>query len=460
MKRPFISSARPLRRSRERGVTLALVALAMVAIIGMAALSIDIVALYLAREEAQRSADAAALAAARILSLSGMTGDSTGASGSWPLACAAATQAAQAVAQQNGVNGLSVPTAQITVTYPNNPGCAQAPVFGVNPQVTVKVTRQNLPAFFARIWGSKSNQVSATATAEAYNPSNSLIYAGNSVPVQPRCVKPWIVPNRDPVNAGNTFVSTATGGITTPGILQLGAGVIGEQLILTSACTPGAPNCNVFPGPSNMLAGHNPPTSAPPNFLDYVPALTQPNPYTAVPNSCSNADDFQMAIDGCDQSTQYACGTISGAQVNLNVAPVSPTAVTGDTSTAVQCLTNQSAFGNDSLLTMSGGSPVFPFQIEAGLGNPLVQNGIVNASQVITTSSSIVSLPIYDNSSGAPFTTNQPTVNIVGFLQVFITNVDGAGNVWATVLNVAGCGTAAATAVNGSSPVPIRLITP
>jgi len=45
-----------------------LVAIAMVAIIAMAALSIDVVTLYLAREEAQRSADAAALGAARVLS--------------------------------------------------------------------------------------------------------------------------------------------------------------------------------------------------------------------------------------------------------------------------------------------------------------------------------------------------------------------------------------------------------
>ena len=52
-----------------------LVALAMVAIISMAALSIDVITLYLAREEAQRSADAAALAAARVISVSGMTGD-------------------------------------------------------------------------------------------------------------------------------------------------------------------------------------------------------------------------------------------------------------------------------------------------------------------------------------------------------------------------------------------------
>src|ERR1700680_56584 len=90
----------------EHGVTMVLVALAMVAIIAMAALSIDIITLYLAREEAQRSADAAALAAARVISISGVTGaaDPDTDSASWKLICggssSTATQAAQAVVQQ------------------------------------------------------------------------------------------------------------------------------------------------------------------------------------------------------------------------------------------------------------------------------------------------------------------------------------------------------------------------
>src|SRR5271165_4631531 len=76
MKRPLFSRSRLVKSPRdgERGITMALVAICMVAILAMAVLSIDTVTLYLAREEAQRSADAAALAGARILSLSGMTG--------------------------------------------------------------------------------------------------------------------------------------------------------------------------------------------------------------------------------------------------------------------------------------------------------------------------------------------------------------------------------------------------
>jgi hypothetical protein len=55
-------------------------------------------------------------------------------------------------------------------------------------------------------------------------------------------------------------------------------------------------------------------------------------------------------------------------------------------------------------------------------------------------------------------------VAIVGFLQVFINSVDQWGNVDVTVLNVAGCsnggGQPVGRAVTGSSPVPVRLITP
>src|ERR1700680_3388930 len=94
MKPPAICRLPQLRPARpgERGVTMVLMAIAMVAILAMAALSIDVVTLYLANAEAQRSADTAALAAARVLSITGMTGDpSNGAAGGvtnpWQQAC-------------------------------------------------------------------------------------------------------------------------------------------------------------------------------------------------------------------------------------------------------------------------------------------------------------------------------------------------------------------------------------
>src|SRR3954447_19114512 len=97
MKTPLIPQSRAAQHESERGVTIVLVALAMVAIIGMAALSIDVITLYLAKEEAQRSANEAALAAARILSLSGITGDPANLTGNWGLICG----------PDDGTNGLA-----------------------------------------------------------------------------------------------------------------------------------------------------------------------------------------------------------------------------------------------------------------------------------------------------------------------------------------------------------------
>jgi hypothetical protein len=108
---------------------------------------------------------------------------------------------------------------------------------------------------------------------------------------------------------------------------------------------------------------------------------------------------------------------------------------------------------------------VYPYQIDAGGNNPLV-GGTVGTNSVITSSNSIVTLPIYDDTQ--PLAINgsgQAPVTIVGFLQVFIQNVStGDGSLAVTVMNVAGCGNtvpAGITAyVTGTSPVPVRLITP
>src|SRR5271165_4648248 len=96
-------------RSDERGFTMAFVAMTMAAIICMAALSIDIGTLYEAKAEAQRSADAAALTAARVISISGITGDPNNSASSWQPACGGstslATVAATNMAQQDLISG-------------------------------------------------------------------------------------------------------------------------------------------------------------------------------------------------------------------------------------------------------------------------------------------------------------------------------------------------------------------
>ncbi len=64
-------------RKNERGITIVLVAFSLLSLLGMAALAIDVSTLYVAHSEAQRAADAAALAGARMFASSGYTSAST-----------------------------------------------------------------------------------------------------------------------------------------------------------------------------------------------------------------------------------------------------------------------------------------------------------------------------------------------------------------------------------------------
>src|SRR5271156_3886319 len=448
-------------RSKERGFTMALVALSIAMIVSMAALSIDIGTLYEAKTEAQRAADAAALTAPRVIAIPGITGSN---GTDWGQICGAAgtaTQAATSIAQQNLIGGTAAGT--VSVNYGAGPGaatntsCAGIANFAVNPVVTVSVQRTNLPVFFARIFslfGStySGTTVSATATAEAFNPSASdtVGTSGNVIPVQPRCVKPWIIPNMDPATTApvKTFVTLANASITNPGISP--PGVIGENFNIAADCQRGRANCSG----GNMLA--NPPTTSAGTVVEYIPALVQGTP-VGVP-SCSNANPFQEAIGGCDQTTNYACGTLLGTQADLTENPINPGDRTGDTGTATDCLIHSTGGGEDQL-----NAGTFPFQIQAGSDNPLVQSGIVTGGSNITASSSIVTIPVYDSTVGALVGT-QPQVTVVGFLQVFIKDIAGA-NVNVYVLNVAACGNGQTTPVGpnpvtGTSPVPIRLITP
>ena len=446
-------------RHGERGATIVLVALAMVAIISMAALSVDVITLYLAKEEAQRSADAAALAGARVLSLSGVTGDPDNLQGNlpgapWPKACQLATQVAQAVANQNTIGSAVANTVLVTFVYNGvTRDCSTVGArFAINPQVKVNIVRRGLPNFFSRIWTQNGSSVSATATAEAFNPSNSANVAPNGlVTVTPRCVVPWVVPNHDPINSGAPFVSLADGSIQNPGI-QLDPGtatgaVVGEKFALVADCLTGNPNCKH--GQGNGLID-DPPSynkQGPGLTLDYVPA--QIGGVAVAAPGCATSSAYQEAIAGCDQRTLYACGIVSGgAHADLTF---NPGKVSGDSATATECRIHQ-ALGQD-ILDSTG----FPFRIQAGSGNPLTINGI------LTSSNSIVTVPIYDDVSAGQFTVDQPPVTIVGFLQVFINGVDATtGNINLTVLNVAGCSNTATSStptVLGSSPVPVRLIT-
>jgi hypothetical protein len=518
MKPPIVRKSDPLHQppQRERGITMVLVAIAMVAIIAMAALSIDVITLYLAKEEAQRSADAGALAAARLISLSGIMGDPSNATRLWGNICGGpgspATQAAQAVSLQNLVGGTAVSPPIVTYSagssgaITSSPDCsalfASSPAVGVNPMVTVQIKQTALPTFFSRIWGNSGNSVSATASAEAFNPSNSgnltnQVATGTITPVQPRCVKPWIVPNRDPWNPsqnadgifcdnpdkGKTtdckpFVSLTDGSIQNPGISLNGGnatGVIGETFWLTPICRHAGANCALRANPpqGNFYPAAVQPYLQPPPNLQYLPGeapIVNPVNLVAVP-ACAAGSAYEQAVGGCDQSpAAYQCGVQSASSASPNHVDLSenPGAGTNDTMNGVMCMIHQedqfnltSSSGQDTLTPFAQPS-AYPFQIFTGSDNPLTAAGLA-VNTPVTSSNSLVSLPIYDEKQGNIRGTGTTAVTIVGFLQVFINAVDQWGNVNVTVLNVAGCGNGASltnSGVTGSSPVPVRLITP
>jgi len=503
MKRPVFKRTRSATANPERGVTIALVAIAMVAIIAMAALSIDVVTLYLAREEAKRSADQAALAAARVISVSGLTGDPNNATANWGAICGpddgvngVATRAAKAVIGQNAVGGSTVTTINVTYAAGSNGAVGSGTTdctsltnsaFGVNPMVTVQVTRTGLGTYFSRIWGNSGNSVSASATAEAFNSSDSGSVGnqvtGTIMPVQPRCVKPWVVANQNPLipapsgglycnvsggpGACQPLVNLSDGSIANPGISLNGGsagGVIGETFWLVADCQHNPNNCTmrVQPPQANYYQNGNVYEHFYPN-LYYIPAQIANTP-AAIP-SCTTGDPYNEAIVGCDQAAKYQCGVQNATWVDLSSENAAR-----PTTQAAQCLIHQTdssdstqPTGQDSLNTFTAPTS-YPFQILAGSSNPLVSAGLTQGTQ-ITSSSSIVSLPIYDQTGNTVTSNAVSQVTVVGFLQVFINAFDTNGNINVTVLNVSGCsngsgGNVSSTPVNGTSPVPIRLITP
>ncbi len=112
------------------------------------------------------------------------------------------------------------------------------------------------------------------------------------------------------------------------------------------------------------------------------------------------------------------------------------------------------------------GAPLnYPLQIQVGNNHPLAGTPTLSTNDYVTTSDSLVTVPVYDSGPPPGFIPNAP-VNIIGFLQVFIDHAfsgygPNAGHFNVTIVNVAGCGSnASGTPVftGSSSAVPVRLI--
>ena len=431
-----------LRRKREGGVTLPLMVFAIVLVLAMAALAIDVATLYMARSEAQRAADAAALAAARAFIVASSTtapGDPT----AELVATTLAQQQASAAVAQNMIAGHP---GQLTPPLSSNP--ALNFVNSSNPTVTVSVQQLALPTFFSKIWSRAPSSVSATAVAEAYSPSGSSANPGVNV----QCVKPFIVPNKDPGNGLDLFVNV-DGSLKHPGrAAPNGTGIVGELITFNLDC----PGC---PGPPGF---HQPGATAP-NQLDFVPAVLPAASSGTFCPSCIGSSVTQFETDvSCCNTAALACNTSSGNPVIVDtVTDVS--GLNGPLTNGLQCLIHkQPASGMDTLdptgfPTVAGS----PFRFVAGANNPLVHspNPVVRTGDIISTSDSIITLMI-SNGVIPP----SGIVNIVGYMQVFVIDENAAAspqNFTGYILNVSGCGNSARTGAivgGGASPVAVRLI--
>lgn len=155
----------------ERGGILVLTAVMLSALLGMAAFGVDVAMLYSARAEAQRAADAAALA---------------GASAFVDVSSASQVQVAQqraiSYAAENRIRGVPIVPAEVTVT-----------VLPEQVRVRVVVNRPQVSTFFAQVLGIRFVRVTASATAQA-----------TEVPEQ-LCVKPWAAPEPTPGSRSAPF---------------------------------------------------------------------------------------------------------------------------------------------------------------------------------------------------------------------------------------------------------------
>jgi hypothetical protein len=436
------------RRSSSRGVALLSFAFGMTLFMGAVGMAVDLAYLYTARVEAQRSADAAALAAANDFANSGYTSGLLDAS---QVEAVAAADAA-AVGNKNLILGQSpdLSADEFATTCPTpagEDGCFNLTVPN-DPRITVIAQRtaahgNPLPLFFMKIFGIDTANVSASATAEAYNPSTN-----QGPPINLQDMKPWLVANCDPshvVPVGDSRANPncpATGGddsyfiyppgssqqyqIVFPG--QTPTGVVGESFVLK----PGSPSS--APAPSQFYPLYLPQTNE-----AICPAGAAS---TTSSDGSGSASLYEQNIE-CWTPQVFTCGqnTVSLASGNM----------VGPTGTGVSVLIHENNGTGQDIMDITD----IPFQIIAGEDNPYYPAG-----QVITSSDSIVVVPLYDGSQLSSGSSGTTTVDIQGFLQVFIQGVGGQQDtVTSYVMNAGGCGNQTASTLSSwSNPVDVRLI--
>jgi hypothetical protein len=387
------------QRHGQRGSTLYIVAGSMVILLGMGALGIDLASLYVARNESQRAADSAALAGAKVFVESGCvtSGDCTSEE-------LTARHRAMQVASQNLVGGQPVTVETISFNE-----------ISENPQITVQVQSANLSIYFAGAIGvTTAPTVSATATAEAYNPSGP----GGGPTFCTSCVRPWLIANCSPsftngclLNAGSSY-SVANPGCTT------GGGVVGQPIKIAME--------------------------------------SDPTHFGAIDED-TGLDVYRQSITTCNTG-ELSCGIHVNPLLDAFAGQKTPYTTSGvDTLLHIGAGNTGLNQGQDWIDTSS-----CPLKIHAGALNPLVVQGVLAQDGLVATSDSIVTAYIFDGTITTTSPPPPPSVTITGFAQIFVTQVDGNGDVWGVILGVAGCGSSGGScgrgSIKGPTMLPVRLI--
>lgn len=156
---------------KQRGLVLVMVTAAMIALLGIAALAIDVNHALLNKTRLQNGADAAALAAAIVLDNGGSTDDAT----------VAANSALSNLATATGNAEMDFSSANFAVQYSNDPQIFPYSGYSSTEDTYVRVAISGYPLedFFAGIFGF-TKDIGATAVA---GPSPSIQILANVVPI-------------------------------------------------------------------------------------------------------------------------------------------------------------------------------------------------------------------------------------------------------------------------------------
>jgi Flp pilus assembly protein TadG len=281
------------RGGEEDGVVLVIVALLMTAMLGMAAVAIDLGSFWQAQRQAQAAADAGALAASQDL----------------PSSTSAATTDAQTYVQKN------YPGATVTVSAPYNSSTSQV-------KVTVNATT---PSFFGKIFGLTKADVSASAVAGAGTTggAKSAIFAKSTT-----C---------------NSALSLEAGGLTLNGGVRSNGGIIasGHGNTYASGSYSGPASCwQDNSGGSNTFGGSTSPTIDPTNYPwpeDYTSDFSTPFSSGADPNCTFIGTDLnlqnqsgQTLVSGtyCYQTIEFnssnltcTCTFVASSSIQFNQGP-------------------------------------------------------------------------------------------------------------------------------------------